>query len=145
VLAAVVLFVSYRLIVLTQREGILWFVSPRQAVLSINRKSADGWLHREWSHRWILVTVNSLGKRESYLVWLASDPTKAHVQDCGEWTAPHVPLFPFPVLSSDILLCLGWSPANIEKMKLRNHKVRLGSDSAEFSDVDGNVVYASWK
>lgn len=94
-----------------------------------------------WS-RWILVTLASPAKPESYLVTLSSDPKRAFVQDCGEWTPPGIPVFPFLVIADHGLVCAGWLPNLSQKVKLKNHTVRLGRDTAEFADVDGRTVYA---
>src|SRR5580700_1131302 len=106
---AVVIFIAYRLVVMTRNDELLWFVINRSGVLVAEGRPADGWLHREWKGQFLLVTRHRQdGWRKSYLITFPPDLNKTHVQSCGNWTAPHFPLFPFPVLSSDVVLCLGW-------------------------------------
>jgi hypothetical protein len=143
--AALVAFILCRIFVETQREGIVWFVSPRHAVLQADGKLTTGWLHREWKRRWVIVTLNSSGKRESYLVTLSSNPKRVFVEECGDWTASHFPVFPFPVLADHGLVCAGWFPDLSQKVKLMNHTLRLGRDSAEFTDVNGLAIHVSWE
>jgi hypothetical protein len=63
------LFVIYRLIALTQDGEMLWFVLDGRAKLIEDGMQVEGWLHRQWKGRILIVTRKGgpLG-RESYLV-----------------------------------------------------------------------------
>jgi hypothetical protein len=149
-IAAVVLFVAYRLVVLTQSDELLWFVIDRSGALVADGRPAEGWLHRESKGRFLLVTRNRHdGRRQSYLITFPPDQNKTYVQSCGNWTAPQFPLFPFLVRSSEFVLCLGWQdvddwPAFWQSQPPDQHVV-VGAHSVRFIVEDGNAVLASWK
>ena len=148
-IAVVVLFVAYRLVVLTQSDELLWFVIDRSGALVADGRPAEGWLHREWKGRYLIVTRSRHGGwRKSHLITFPTDRNKTYVQSCGNWTAPHFPLFPFLVLSSDVVLCLGWQevdlPAFFRSQPPDRHVV-VGAHSVRFIAEDGNAVLASWK
>ena len=143
---ALLMFIAYRLIVLTHDGEVLWFIIQRNAALTADGKPADGWLHREWKDRAVVVTWNRLGKRASYLVTSPSDPRRAYVQECGEWTAPHFPIFLFPAFTSDVLICIGWNTEwHPERHTRMNPNVIVGAGTFEFAAEDRSVIQARRK
>ena len=63
------MFVTCRLIALTEDGETLWFVLDGRAKLIEDGMQVEGWLHREWKDRVLIITRKGgpLG-RESYLV-----------------------------------------------------------------------------
>lgn len=139
-LSIFVLFAGWRFVVMTQNEEMLWFVIERHAVLTLDGRIIEGWVHREWKHPFVIVTRNSSGLRESYLVAMSSNPRETYVDRCGDWIAPHFPIFPFPVATSDGLACLGWSSAWHPEQH-RPIKLSVGNAGAlDFIAEDGAAI-----
>ena len=145
-LAAAILLIICRLIFMTQSEEMLWFVIDRQAALTVDGRPGDGWVHREWKHPFVIVTRNRPSIRESFLIMLSSDPKNAYIDGCDQWTAPRLPVFPFPVFTSDGLPCLGWrSDFHSERHRLTNPKLVVGPTSLGFATNDGALIQVRWK
>ncbi len=112
-LGTAIVFVTWRVVVLTSDGNILWFASERKSTVFVQGKPSDGWLHRDWRYGVIMiVTRSSVAKRESYLVTFPSARRSGSgwVQGCNGWTAPHFPLFPYLNPASDGVLCNGIHP-----------------------------------
>ena len=71
------MFATYRLTALTQDGEMLWFALDGGAKLLEDGKQVEGWLHREWRDRVLIITRKGghVG-RESYLV-IPSDEAEA--------------------------------------------------------------------
>jgi|SRR5579862_215391 len=136
------IFVTYRLIVLTQEGAMLWLVLDSGANLTEDGVQIKGWLHREWKGRFLIVTRNGgPAGRESYIV-LPSSRRGAFVQDCDEWTATRLPVLPFPEFVSDALSCPGWGlPLHFTHYS----PPTISSNSVEFVDERGRRLQIRWK
>jgi hypothetical protein len=146
VLAGMILLVMSRFIVLTKQEEMFWFVIDRRAVLTVDGRPADGFVHLERKHPFVIVTRNRPSIRESFLIMLSSDPKNAYIDGCDQWTAPRLPVFPFPVFTSDGLPCLGWrSDFHSERHRLTNPKLVVGPTSLGFATNDGALIQVRWK
>lgn len=144
-LATFMLFVVYRFIDMTREDEMLWFAIERRSVLTADAKPIDGWLHREWKNRFFIVTRNDQTRRESYLINAPIGKWRAYVQTCGDWAVPRIPIFPFQVLTSDVLGCHSWSedfPA--EHDRLPDDRATVGSGSLEFIAKDGSLIRVHW-
>jgi hypothetical protein len=135
------IFVGYRLVALTQNGEMLWFVADGRAKLFENGEPVDGWLHREWKNRVLIVTRKDGQGRESYLV-ISGSRRDPFVEGCDGWTAPHLAVLPFPVFVSDALPCPGW--------RLPEHATLFGrpmlsSTSVQFVDERGQTLQVRWK
>ena len=135
------LFVAYRLLALTKSGEMIWFALDRRAVLIENGKQVDGWLHREWNGRVLIVTRNKgpAGK-VSYLVMTGR--RSPFVEGCDGWTAIRSPVLPFPTFVSDALPCPGW--------RMPEHPTLLGkalltANSVEFMDEEQRMLQARWQ
>jgi hypothetical protein len=136
------MFVTYRLIAMTQDEQILWFVLDRRAKLTEDGMQVEGWLHREWKDRVLIITRKGdpVG-RESYLV-LPGSRVGPFAEGCDGWTAMRLPVLPFLLLVSDALPCPGW---RLPEHPMPYSKAMLSSNSLEFVDERGRRLQVRWK
>jgi hypothetical protein len=136
------MFVTYRLIALTQDGEMLWFVLDGRAKLIENGMQVEGWLHREWKDRVLIITRKRgpIG-RESYLV-NPGGTRGPFVEGCDGWTAMRLPVWPFPVFVSDALPCPGW---RLPEHPTLSSKAMLISNSLEFVDERGRRLQVRWK
>ena len=144
VLGALTIFIPYRMIVLSRSGELLWFVIQRHAAVTFEGHHADVWLHREWNDPYFIVTWNRAGRRQSYFV--TAYPSRAFVQNCDDWTAPRLPIFPFLVTSSEFVLCVGWSGVkDWKKAASLDERVTVGDHWFQFTVEEGSVVRVSWE
>jgi hypothetical protein len=136
------IFVTYRLIALTQDGEMLWFVLDSRAKLIEDGMQVEGWLHREWKDRVLIVTRKGgpVG-RESYLV-IPGGRRGPFVEGCDGWTAMRLPVLSFPVFVSDALPCPGW---RLPEHSTLYSQAMLSSNSVEFVDERGRRLQVRWK
>ena len=136
------MFVGYRLIALTEDGEMLWLVLDGRAKLIEDGMQVEGWLHRDWKDRALIVTRKGvpLG-RASYLVG-PGGRRGAFVEGCDGWTAMRLPILPFPVFVSDVLPCPGW---RLSEHPTLHNKAMLSADSLEFVDGRGRRLQVRWK
>jgi hypothetical protein len=137
---AITLWVAWRLYETTEEGNTLWYVSESKSAIAVHGKPSHGWLHWEWRRRSLFVTRDSPAKRESYLVVLPDADMTGYVGGCNGWTAPHFPLFPFFVRSSDGLLCDGF-----DTVRGPDRELTVGLDSLHFVADDDRIIEARWK
>lgn len=140
--AFLTIFLSHRLVVVTQAGEIRWFVLDGSAEVIEDGTQVEGWMHRDRKGWAFIITRNDRpAGRESYLV-IPYGRRGPIVEGCDGWTAARMPVLPFPVFVFDALPCPGW--------RLPEHPTLYGravvsSNSLEFADEKGRRLQVRWK
>jgi hypothetical protein len=138
----VAMFVTYRLITLTQDGEMLWFVLDGRPKLTEDGMQVEGWLHREWKNRFLIITrKGGPAGSESYLV-IPDGRRGPFVEGCDGWTAMRLPVLPLPVLVSDALPCPGWRLPEHPRL---HSKAMMSTNSFEFVDERGGRLQVRWR
>lgn len=149
VLEAILLLAALVVITLFVRVAIfepVWYFIVPSARLTVDGGPSEGWLHvrRDDRGKIMFVTRRSGGKAESYMIVLEKG-RQGRAWPCGDWTAPHFPLFPIGDVNPPctFFTVAGQEPAQ-PKPKPVNRELRSGPDYVEFTADDGKRIRASW-
>ncbi len=120
-LILVVLAMAYS----TARGYTVWFIKIPHAVITVNGRRTNGWLHEANNGNRIFITRSDSSKPETYDLVFAHDGD-GRVLSCGVWVASRLPMIPIGDVNP---------PCFFEG--LAGHGVTKGPRSLAFTTNDG--------
>ena len=139
-IAALLVFIASPVIYSTARGYTTWWLPTAGSVRVDGLKT--GYLHKNWSGSFVIVTRTDTTPRQSYIVAVSDS---RHVTSCGHWHAPPRFLpFPFGDVNTP---CMGFF---FDDSELKNVDLPHSSTASirpgmiEFTTNSGKTVTANW-
>lgn len=116
-----------------------WYFRVPNVQLTVDGKTAQGWLHRGNRNGTLFLTRRDNLVVESYLIL----PSRGVVWSCGAWTAPRIPAFPIGDVNPPC-----WTLSTEDNLSTKPirpaRNLTVGTKLLEFTADDGKRIRVSW-
>lgn len=141
---ATALLVIALLVYQTARGRLMWFRSLQGVVMTENERAVAGSLHHSEAGQAFILTRRLPQRTESY--WIVPPGARpGHVSNCGEWSAPALPMFFVSNLKPPCFLPIEEGPGLNPYAGHVDRRLVMGRATLTFVADDGKRLQTSWQ